>query len=121
MNLLNSLRSDLKKAANQKKAVFLQRYFKTGKGDYGEGDIFIGITVPESRKIAIKYADLPLKYLKSLLRSETHEERLIAIIILVNSYNKFAVKRPEIFDFYNRDYGIFDEIIYLIQINMDNF
>jgi len=55
MNSLQSLEQTLKKAANPEKAQLLQRFFKTGKGQYGEGDIFLGITVPEQRKIAKQF------------------------------------------------------------------
>lgn len=97
---LKELRSDLKKVADPKRAKLSQRFFKTGKGQYGEGDIFIGITVPDTRKIAVKYGDLSLTEIKELLRSEIHEERLCALHILVNNFNKYYSKRIEIFDFY---------------------
>ena len=94
------LKEELAKKANQDKAKILQRFFKTGKGEYGEGDIFLGITVPESRKIAKKYSDLSYNNIRNLLESKIHEERLIALLILVNNYNKNIEKRNEIFDFY---------------------
>jgi hypothetical protein len=58
--MLKQLREEVKKAANPKKAKFLQRFFKTGKGEYAEGDVFLGLTVPQSRKIVALYRDLAL-------------------------------------------------------------
>lgn len=77
-----SVQTDLLKAGNKEKAKFLARYFKTGKGEYAEGDEFIGITVPVSRAIAKKYRDLPLAEIEKLLHSNIHEYRLTALIIL---------------------------------------
>lgn len=94
------LKDDLKKFSNSKKAQVLQRFFKTGKGEYGEGDIFLGITVPESRKIAINYSDLSFREIKFLLNSKIHEERLIALLILVHNYKKYPEKREVIYQFY---------------------
>jgi 3-methyladenine DNA glycosylase AlkD len=90
MSLLE-LKKETQKLANPKKASLLSGFFKTGKGEYGEGDIFLGITVPESRKIAIKYRFLPLSDVESLLKSKIHEERLIALLLLVHNY-KLASK-----------------------------
>ncbi len=99
--ILNNLKSDLKKSANPKKAKILQRFFKTGKGEYGEGDIFLGITVPELRKLAKKFLNLSFKDIEIILESKIHEERLIALLILVENYKKSDIeKRKEIFDFY---------------------
>ena len=92
------LKEELVKKANQDKAKILQRFFKTGKGEFGEGDIFLGITVPELREIARKYKEINLKDVELLLSSKIHEERLIALLILVEKYNKG--NREEIFDFY---------------------
>jgi 3-methyladenine DNA glycosylase AlkD len=100
---LAELRSELKKAANPSKAKFLSGFFKTGKGEYGEGDIFLGITVPETRKIAIKYRNLALKNVESLLKSKIHEERLCALLLLVNNYENNSRERDKIFDFYLRN------------------
>lgn len=86
---------------NKEKAVFLTRFFKTGKGEYGEGDIFYGLTVPVSRKIALSYQRLPLDDVKVLLHSKIHEERLIAVFILVLQFQKAdETVRKEMYDFY---------------------
>ena len=94
----------LRLAADKKKAKILSRFFKTGKGDYGEGDVFIGVAVPEQRKIAAKFANLSFKEIKKLLKSKIHEERLTALIILVNQYKKSLkfdkLKSSKIFRFY---------------------
>ena len=68
---------------------------------YGEGDVFLGITVPEARKIAIKYKDLDFSSIRKLLHSKIHEERLIALLILVDNFkNGSNLEKKEIFDFY---------------------
>lgn len=90
----------LKQKANPKKAKIYQRFFKTGKGEYGEGDIFLGLTVPETRKIAKQFEDLSLKEIQKHLKSKYHEERLAALLILVHNYQKHPVERKNIFDFY---------------------
>jgi len=66
----------------------LQGFFKTGQGQYGEGDIFLGIRVPEVRKLAKEYKDIPLKEALTLLKSPYHEVRLFALIALVNAFAK---------------------------------
>ncbi|MDD5290449.1 MAG: DNA alkylation repair protein [Patescibacteria group bacterium] len=76
----------LKKLANPKKAKNLARFFKTGKGEYGAGDIFLGIMVPEQRKVVKKFRDLPLPEIQKLLNSKFHEERLVGVLILVEQY-----------------------------------
>lgn len=82
-NILDNLRKDLSLYASPQKAEVLKRFFKTGKGQYGEGDIFLGVQVPDSRKIVRKYANIPLDNTLNLLRSKIHEERLIALLIMV--------------------------------------
>lgn len=79
---------ELKKHANPTKAKILQGFFKTGKGHYGEGDVFIGITVPQLRKIAEKNQYLSFPRLQRLLRSKIHEHRLAALIALVQLFQK---------------------------------
>ena len=85
--MLNELKKELKEAASLERAVGAQRYFKTGKGQYGEGDIFIGVGNPKIRELAKKY-DLSFEELQKLLNSEIHEERLIALLILIRNKNK---------------------------------
>ncbi len=99
--MLNQIKSDLSQLSNPEKAKKLSRFFKTGKGQYGEGDIFLGIPVPEQRKVAKKYFDLPLNDLQELLRSEIHEHRLTALLILLAKYKKTDKSgKCEIFKFY---------------------
>jgi len=96
---LEDLKKDLRKIENPQKAKILQRFFKTGIGEYGEGDIFIGVVVPELRKIARKYFTLNLKDVKQLIESKIHEERMIAMFILVDKYEKTNHKKI-VFHFY---------------------
>jgi 3-methyladenine DNA glycosylase AlkD len=99
---LNDIKKEIKKNANPIKAVGLQRFFKTGPGEYGEGDIFHGIMVPVQRSIAKKYIGLALSDIKELLYSDHHEERLIALLILVEQYKKGSAQSQEdIFTFYH--------------------
>jgi 3-methyladenine DNA glycosylase AlkD len=92
---------DLKKLANPEKAQILSGFFKTGKGEYGEGDCFLGIPVPVQRKIAKKYPALPLKDIQKLLSSKIHEYRLVALLILILQYTKVDRSgKKEIADFY---------------------
>ncbi len=98
--MLNKLKKDLKKASNKKQAVLLQRFFKMGKGQYGEGDIFLGIKVPIQRSTAKRY-DLGLEDIQKLLNSKIHEERLIGLFILISKYKKSDENlKEEIYKFY---------------------
>jgi 3-methyladenine DNA glycosylase AlkD len=85
---LSRVRADVQAAANPRDAVFLQRFFKTGPGQYGEGDIFLGIRVPATRSIVRRHRDLPMADRLKLLRSKYHEERLVALLLLVHAYQK---------------------------------
>ena len=98
---LNNLKREVESLKDLEKARLLQRFFKTGKGEYGEGDVFYGLTVPQSRKIVNKYKELGLDEVIDLLHSRVHEERLIALLILVSKYQKgdFTLKK-KIFDVY---------------------
>ena len=88
MDELSAIRKDIKKAADSKKAQLFQRFFKTGEGEYGYGDIFVGLTVPQSRLLSKKYAHLSLTDVTLLLTSSVHEERLIALFLLIQQFNK---------------------------------
>lgn len=83
-----TLKQVLKKLSSPSKAKVLQSFFKTGKGQYGEGDIFIGVTVPELRRLAKKNLSTPLSEITLLFQSPIHEERLLAIFILVFNYKR---------------------------------
>jgi 3-methyladenine DNA glycosylase AlkD len=100
MTLL-ALRKEIRKKANPQKAKLLQGFFKTGKGQYGEGDIFLGLMVPIQREIVKKYQLLPLVDIQKLLNSKIHEERLIALLILVSQFKRGDMQKCEvIFKFY---------------------
>lgn len=99
--MIKQLISFMNRQANPKKAEILSRFFKTGKGEYGEGDKFLGITVPMQRKIVKEFIDLNFKEIEQLLNSEIHEYRLTALIILVLKFKKAEEKeKKQIFDFY---------------------
>jgi 3-methyladenine DNA glycosylase AlkD len=81
-------------------ATILTRFFKTGPGQYGEGDRFIGVKVPTIRKVAREFDNLPLAEIECLLHAEIHEERLLALAILVGQFEKDAAARKLIYDLY---------------------
>ena len=85
---IQQIKKRLKQLANKEKAEILQRFFKTGPGEYGEGDVFIGVKVPDLRKIAKDFRDIVTKDVIVLLESAVHEERLLALLILVSKYVK---------------------------------
>ncbi|MFM5903609.1 MAG: DNA alkylation repair protein [Microbacteriaceae bacterium] len=89
-------------APDSKRVRDLQWFFKTGPGEYGEGDLFIGCTVPQTRAVAKRFRELPLEQLFMLLESPIHEDRLTALHILVGQFLKAKTKaqRTELFDFY---------------------
>ena len=97
---INDIKKDLKLLSNSEKITIYQNFFKTGKGQYGEGDIFIGVTVPNTRKIAKKYRKISLEVISKLLDSKIHEERLLGVLILVEKYQKLS--DDKIFLFYKK-------------------
>jgi len=99
--MLEQIKKDLAQLGDPERAKNSRWFFKTGKGQYGEGDIFLGITVPEQRKIAKKYVDLSFDDLQELMKSKIHEHRFTALVILISKYQKAeeSIKR-KIFDFY---------------------
>lgn len=99
---LAEIKKEVALYTNEEKGKFFQKFFKTGKGQYAEGDLFLGISVPTIRSIAKKYVDKSsIKEAESLLNSKFHEERLLSLIILVYKFEKAEKKeKEEIFNFY---------------------
>ena len=98
---LPEIKSRLRKLANKQTAKALRWFFKTGPGEYGEGDVFIGIKVPSLRKLAAEFENTPLKTVRALMKSKVHEERTLALMILVRQFAKGDHKlRQRIYDFY---------------------
>jgi 3-methyladenine DNA glycosylase AlkD len=97
--------ADLKALASVGKAAELQRFFKTGPGDYAEGDIFIGVVVPQTRKVAARYKDLPIIEIAKLTNSDIHEIRLCGLIILTNQFKKTrdVNEKKKFFTFYLKE------------------
>lgn len=85
---MTSLKQKISQLANPQKAKDLQWFFKTGKGQYGEGDVFLGLTVGQQRAVAKKFKEIELEKLKPLLNSKIHEERLTSLLILVQKFEK---------------------------------
>jgi len=98
--MLTTLRRESNKLSSKKRAKHNQRYFKTGDGQYGYGDVFIGLTVPQCRDLAGKYKDISFDDIGKLLRSEIHEERLIALLILVYQFENDELLERRIYEFY---------------------
>ena len=93
-------KSEINNAGSTEKAKILSRFFKTGKGEYGEGDIFVGVTVPANREIAKKHFEADFPTIKSMLDSTIHEHRLSGLLALVQKYKKKKTERAEIVKFY---------------------
>lgn len=81
--------------ARRNKADILSRFFKTGPGEYGEGDRFLGVVVPTQRRVAKTFRDLPLTEIARLLKSPWHEERLTALLILVHQHSSGDERRQK--------------------------
>jgi 3-methyladenine DNA glycosylase AlkD len=86
-NQIAQITKRLKEMGNPERAAHSQRFFKTGKGEYAEGDIFLGIRVPELRKCAREYREISIEDTLGLLRSELHEVRLLALFVMVAKYS----------------------------------
>ena len=99
---MQKLKKELWKLSNKKKAKILNGFFKTGKGDFGERDIFIGVGVPDIRKIIREGVDrISLEEIGKMMLSKIHEERLMALLLLVGKYRKAKEgERKIIYDFY---------------------
>ena len=95
------IRSELRSLKNPEKSKILSGFFKTGPGEYGEGDRFLGITVPDIRRIVRTHRHASLKNILELLHSGYHEERLAALLLLVDSYQRGdEEQKKEIFELY---------------------
>ncbi|VVB79558.1 DNA alkylation repair enzyme [uncultured archaeon] len=104
--MLNEIKQELQSIADPGRARKCKSYFKTGKGQYAEGDIFIGVGSPKQRELAKKYKDIPLNELQELLNSKIHEYRQTALFIMVIKFKK-AKKNPlekrQIFELYMKN------------------
>lgn len=100
--MIENIKDEILECADPIRAKHSLRFFKTGKGDYGEGDKFLGLSVPQQRSISIKYKDLSIEELVELIKSEFHEHRLTALFIIVNRFKKSKIEseRKELIDFY---------------------
>ena len=99
--ILKAARATLRNYANEADTKVLQRFFKTGPGEYAEGDIFIGVRAPMIRRIAKEYQELPLREATTLLQSKVHEERMLALIILMHQFKKGTPdEQTKIYDLY---------------------
>jgi 3-methyladenine DNA glycosylase AlkD len=101
MMKLYDLEKELQKLANPEQAMILQRFFKTGPGEYGEGDCFLGIKVPILRAVVKQYEEVTMAEINHLLRSPFHECRMVALFMLIRKYNTGDDKLKErIFNLY---------------------
>jgi 3-methyladenine DNA glycosylase AlkD len=101
MDQAASLSNALRALASPELAVLQQRFFKTGPGQYGEGDVFLGIKVPPLRALAKQHGDTDLDTISTLLNSKYHEERLFALLLLMQFYDRATEKeRGAAFDLY---------------------
>ena len=101
MSAIEIITNELQTLGRAEKAAHLSRFFKTGKGQYGENDRFLGVTVPETRRVAKAHAGVDMADLQQLIQSEWHEVRLCALFILKIQFNKGDEQtRTELVDFY---------------------
>lgn len=100
--LTRNWKEELAKLARPEKIAILSSFFKTGPGEYGEGDIFMGVTVPDNRSVARRYADAPTEAIMEMIESPVHEHRLSGLLALVARYKKSEqiTDKKEIVDFY---------------------
>jgi len=100
---MKTLTKELNSLANPQKAQLYQRFFKTGKGEYGEGDIFLGITMPKLRKIISNHTNFSIENLQELLNSPIHEQRMATLLIAVKQFQKNTQNQQnqkQIYNFY---------------------
>lgn len=92
MNEIDVMISELAALVDEEKRRVLPRFFKTGKGEYGEGDKFMGVTVPNIRSVAVKHLDVGMDVIDGLLASEWHEQRMCGLMIMVESCKRMTKK-----------------------------
>jgi len=98
---MKNIQKRLKQLASRETAKILQKFFKTGPGQYGEGDIFIGVKVPDLRKLAKEFQDITISEVRALLASSIHEERLLALLILVRNFaSGDEITKKKIYELY---------------------
>ena len=103
------MRTELRALADPERAARLQRYFKTGPGEYGEGDRFLGLTLPEVRAASRRHRDAPLADCVALLRSRWHEERTLALLVMIEAYRRGdEPRRAEVVDAYLAEFDHVD-------------
>jgi 3-methyladenine DNA glycosylase AlkD len=96
-----TLRTRLRALARAEHAEVLRRFFKTGRGEYGEGDVFIGVRVPDLRRLCRESRGISIAEVARLLRSRVHEERLLALLLLVDAFQRSGLtERRRIYDLY---------------------
>ena len=99
--ITKTITSELQALSNTEKREIFPKFFKAGKGEYGEGDRFLGVTVPNIRAIAKLHKDISIEEIRDLIQSEWHEVRLCALIIMVEkSKKKDEALRKELFNLY---------------------
>lgn len=97
--MLKALEERIIKEKDLEKAKVLQKFFKTGKGEYGEGDVFYGITVPKIRVIAKEFKDIGFNEIQELISSKVHENRMLGLLILIEKFKK-SQDKEKIVEFY---------------------
>lgn len=101
MSITDKIKQEIESYSTAEKKEHLPKFFKTGKGQYGEGDKFLGVVVPDTRKVAKKYKEISFDEIAMLIQNEYHECRLCALLILVEKFKKADENlRKDIVDFY---------------------
>ncbi|MCD4693855.1 DNA alkylation repair protein [bacterium] len=99
--MYKQIKNEIIEFADKKRAEITSSFFKTSKGEYGEGDLFLGVRVPVLRQIAKKYKKINFKDLEKLLNTNLHEYRFIALVLLIDKYKKGDnIEKKGVYDFY---------------------
>ncbi len=99
---MHPLQQALRKKARPEKVSIYQNFFKTGKGEYANGDVFIGVTVPDTRAVAKQFSHLELSDLVSILKSSVHEDRMAALFVIVHKFQNVETEneKKKVVNFY---------------------